>query len=74
MMAPEGTYLAWLDFSAFGLSDQQLQTKMIEEAGVVLNAGTMFGKQGTGHMRLNLACPKATLEAGLERIVKAFQE
>lgn len=74
MMAPEGTYLAWLDFSAFGLSDQQLQTKMIEEAGVVLNAGTIFGKQGTGHMRLNLACPKATLEAGLERIVKAFQE
>lgn len=74
MMAPEGTYLAWLDFSAFGLTDKQLQSKMIEEAGVVLNAGTIFGKQGTGHLRLNLACPRETLRVGLERIVKAFQK
>lgn len=72
MMLPEGTYLAWLDFSQLGLTDAQLQKRLVEEAGVVLNAGTIFGKQGNGHMRLNLACPKETLTAGLERIATVF--
>ncbi|KAF1298308.1 aminotransferase class I/II [Enterococcus sp. JM4C] len=72
VMSPEGTYLMWLDFSSFGLTDTELQTHFIEKAKVVLNSGIIFGSKGTGHMRLNIACPRATLEEGLARIVHSF--
>lgn len=73
-MKPEGTYLMWLDFSAFGLSDQEISDRLIHKGKVVLNPGYTFGPSGTQHMRLNLACPKATLAEGLERIRKAFED
>lgn len=72
-MRPEGTYLFWLDFSAYNLSDAALNKKMIEEAGVVLNGGFTFGPNGKQHMRLNIACPKDTLKQGLEQIAQAFK-
>lgn len=71
---PEGTYLIWLDFSAYNLSDSELEKKMIQEAKVVLNAGRSFGPAGTNHMRLNFACPRTTLAEGLERIASVFSE
>lgn len=66
-MKPEATYLVWLDFSAWKLTDDELNQKLIE-AGVGLNRGAQFGKGGAGHMRLNLGCPRATLIQALERI------
>lgn len=72
IMSPEGTYLLWLDFSAYGLTDEQLEQKMIHEAKVVLNSGLSYGPSGSQHMRLNVACPKATLLTGLKRIKKVF--
>lgn len=74
LLKPQGTYLLWLDFSAYGMSDKELEKKMIQEAGVVLNAGRTFGPAGKQHMRLNVACPKETLTQGLERIKAAFEE
>lgn len=71
-MAPEGTYLMWLDFRAYDLSPKALEDKLVQEAGVVLNNGAIFGKGGRGFMRLNLACPRETLAEGLERIRKVF--
>ena len=73
MMRPEGTYLIWLDFSELGLTDAQLQNQLVHKGKVVLNAGIIFGPHGTGHMRLNVACPKETLEEGLRRIKLAFE-
>ncbi len=70
----EGTYLMWLDFSAYGLSDRELQRKLIKEAKVVLNPGINFGPSGTQHMRINLACPRETLQKGLLQIAAAFTE
>ena len=70
-MKPEATYLIWLDFSAFSLSDTELNEKLIK-AGVGLNKGVQFGKQGTGYMRINIGCPRSTLEQALLRIKKAF--
>lgn len=72
MMRPEGTYLIWLDFSALGFSDAQLHKELVHKGKVVLNAGITFGPQGSQHMRLNIACPKATLKEGLERIKQTF--
>ncbi|KFN90276.1 aminotransferase, class II [Tetragenococcus muriaticus PMC-11-5] len=63
----------WLDFSAYHLSDKQLEDKLIQEAKVVLNPGISYGEKGTQHMRINIACPRDTLKEGLQRIAKAFQ-
>ncbi|MBL7965700.1 MAG: PatB family C-S lyase [Prolixibacteraceae bacterium] len=71
VMKPEATYLIWVDFSAYGLSDEALNQKLIE-AGVGLNRGVQFGKQGSGYMRINIGCPLSTLKEALARIKKAF--
>ncbi|MDR1859933.1 MAG: PatB family C-S lyase [Bacteroidales bacterium] len=70
-MPPDATYLAWLDFSSFGLTDDELNTRLIQ-AGVGLNRGSQFGQQGTGYMRLNFGCTRATLKTALQRIADAF--
>ena len=71
-MKPEGTYLVWLDFSAYDLDDEELHRKIKEEAKLILNVGSTFGKEGVSHARLNVATPKATLEDALDRLVKVF--
>ena len=66
---PEASYLAWLDFGAYGLTHKELADRLINEAKVVLNDGTAFG--GVAYQRcfrMNLGCPKATLLDALERI------
>jgi len=72
VIIPEATYMAWLDFSATGMSDKELKKFMIEKAGLGLNEGTQFGPGGSGFMRLNLACPRTTLLQALEQLKKAF--
>lgn len=72
MMLPEATFLAWLDFREYGLTENQLNKLLIEEAGVVMNKGSMFGTGGDGFFRLNFGCPKATLEEALNRIESAL--
>lgn len=71
---PEGTYLAWLDCRALGLTQPELRSFFAKEARVGLNDGATFGTQGTGFMRFNFGCPKATLLEGLERITAAYSQ
>lgn len=67
----EGTYLAWVDFSALGL-DQAVLNKMIsEDARLALNDGAMFGPEGEGFMRFNLACHRPILVEALKRLKTA---
>lgn len=63
----EGTYLQWLDCRALKLSPEE-QKKMMLEANLFLDEGTMFGKPGEGFERVNLACPSSVLEQALERL------
>lgn len=72
VMKPEATYLIWLDFSVFGLTDEALNQKLID-GGIGLNRGTQFGKQGNGFMRINIGCPRSIMEEALERIKQAFE-
>ena len=72
IIAPEGTYLLWLDFRAYGLSDEALNEKIIREAHLWLDDGPIFGAGGSGFQRINIACPWSTLEAGLKNLAKAF--
>lgn len=71
VMRPEATYLIWIDFSAMGLSDEDLNKKLIE-GGVGLNRGVQFGKQGSGFMRMNIGCTRVVLQEALERIKNVF--
>ena len=71
-MKPQGTYLVWLDFSAYGLSNEQIQEKLIKEAKVVLNDGLSFGKEGKCHARFNTATPLETVKEACQRIVAVF--
>ena len=82
---PEASYLAWLDFSDYGLTHEQLKDKLLNEAKVALNDGTTFGvrdhKGATTEIgdayrccfRLNLGCPKSMLLDALERIAQAVR-
>lgn len=72
VMQPEATYLIWLDFSAFGLTDEALSQKLID-GGVGLNRGVQFGKQGSGYMRMNIGCPRSVLQEAFGRIAKALR-
>ena len=67
----EGTYLPWVDVSAMGIPVQQLCDRLLKEASVWINPGTMYGPEtGTGHVRFNIACPRSRLKEALERIAK----
>ncbi len=72
-MKPEATYLVWLDFSAFGMKDAEINDRLVQ-AGVGLNRGIQFGRQGKGFMRLNLGCPRSVIKEALERIKRAFAD
>lgn len=72
VMKPEGTYLVWLDFSAYDIEQPELGEKLQKEAKVVLNDGAHFGKEGKAFARLNVATPFETIKEASERIAKAF--
>ena len=72
LIEPEGTYLLWLDFSAYGLTDEVLNEKIIRDAHLWLDDGPIFGAGGSGFQRINIACPWATLEQGLKNLAVAF--
>lgn len=65
----EGTYLVWMDCRTLGLSSEELERRLVAEAGLWLNAGTMYGVEGEGFMRWNIACPRTTLAEGLKRFL-----
>ncbi len=70
----EATYLLWLDCRGLGLTQNELAKFMIEEAGIGMNNGEMFGKNGVGFMRMNLACPRTTLEKALKQLKVAVDK
>lgn len=74
LVEPQGTYLIWLDFSALGLSDDQLDELITKKAGLFLNSGKMFGVGGSGFQRLNIACPRAVLKKALQNLAQAILE
>lgn len=72
MIRPEGTYLVWLDCSELDLKGKDIKDFMIYDVGVGMNDGRMFGTGGDGYMRINIACPKSTLENALHKLKKSI--
>ncbi len=69
---PQASFLVWLDCRALGMSHERLIDFFINEARLALNDGAMFGDEGTGFMRLNIASPRAEVIKAMERIEKAI--
>ncbi len=72
VMKPEATYLIWLDFTEYGMKNDEIMKFTIEKAKVGLNDGGRFGTGGDGWMRINIGCPRSILKEGLERLANAF--
>lgn len=70
----EGTYLIWMDCSALGIPSEELEHRLVNEAKLWLNAGTMYGAEGEGFMRWNIACPRSRMLEGLRRFAAFVQE
>lgn len=74
LIEPEGTYLIWLDCSALGFEDKELEKFIVEKAKLWLDSGYIFGKEGEGFQRINIACPRETLKKALEQLKEAVDE
>lgn len=72
LVEPEGTYLVLLNCRAYGLTDKELEQRLLYDAHLWVDMGYIFGPEGSGTFRLNLACPRATLAKGLDQLRSAF--
>jgi cystathionine beta-lyase len=72
LVEPDGTYLVWLDFRELGLDPRQLERFMSHEAGMAVNPGHWFGREGAGFARVNIACPRGVLKTALAQLDKAI--
>ena len=72
LIEPEGTFLLWLDFSALGLTDAEIDNRIVNRAKVWLDRGTMFGPEGEFYQRINVATPRRVLEEALNKIASAL--
>ncbi len=70
-VTPEATYLMWLDCRDLGMDDKTLESFFVQKAKLGLNTGVSFGKEGSGFMRLNVGCPRATLKEAMNRLKEA---
>ena len=69
----EGTYLVWIDCKCLGMKSAEIAEKLLKEEKLKLSPGTLYGDDGEGFIRLNIACPKSTLIKGVEKINNLFQ-
>ena len=73
LIEPDGTYLVWLDLRKLGLTEQQRQL-IVQDAKLWLDTGTLFGQGGEGFERINIACPRATIEQAMQRLEHAVHK
>lgn len=74
LVETQGTYLLWMDFSAYGLSQADLDLRVTNGAKLWLDGGTMFGEDGEGFQRMNIACPRSILTQALSQLRHEFGE
>ena len=71
---PEGTYLLWLDFKSLGMKEEQLKDLVENKAKLWLDSGAMFGPDGEGFERINIACPREILKQALTQLAEAVHD
>lgn len=73
MIKPEGTYMVWLDFRELNISPKELKHFLVHQAGVGMSDGILFGPEGEGFQRMNLACPRSLIIQGMTQLKKALK-
>ena len=73
MADPQGTYLLWLDMTAYGKTSDEL-IDLIAEEGAGMNSGAHYGEGYDGFVRMNVACPREQLKAGLDCVRRALEK
>ena len=73
VMRMEGTYLAWIDCSATGISADEIEDFLIRNNNVWVNSGAMYGNEGARFIRINMACPRRRLEEGTDRVIAGLK-
>ena len=71
-MIPEGSYIGWLDFRGYGLTDEEIHDRIYNKANVVLEDGKLFGTEGEGFQRICVPSPRSILQEAMERIAAQF--
>jgi len=74
LIHPEGTYLLWFDCRELGLDNQALRRFFIDEVGVGMNPGYVFGDCGGGFMRMNIGTPKKQVKQAMQQIALAIRK
>ncbi|HOO31981.1 MAG TPA: MalY/PatB family protein [Thermotogota bacterium] len=69
----EGTYLVWVDFRKLGLTHDQINDICLKGAKLALDQGMMFGEEGRGFQRFNIACPRSVLKTALVKLEKEIK-
>lgn len=71
---PQASFLIWLDCRELNLTQEKLVSLFIDGAGLALNDGSTFGKEGKGFMRMNIGCPLSTIEKALNKLKNAVSD
>lgn len=74
LVEPEGTYLLWLDFRELNLTEEELEDLIINKAKLWLDGGTMFGTEGVGFQRINIACSQKILIQAFTQLKEALKQ
>ncbi|MBQ8888757.1 MAG: PatB family C-S lyase [Bacteroidaceae bacterium] len=73
VIRPQASYLVWLDCRELGMTQDQLNDFFVEKARLALNDGAMFGEEGVGFMRLNIASPRSVIEQAMKQLAEAYE-
>lgn len=69
---PQASFLVWLDMRGLGMTHERIVDTIVNKAHLALNSGKMFGENGAGFVRLNVATPRKCLMEALEAMAEAF--
>ena len=70
----QGTYLLWISYEKLGITEEELEKWFLEKANVSVYMGSVFGNQGRGFIRLNIASPRTMLKEAYERMAAVYSE
>ncbi len=73
LIAPEGTFLVWLDFRQLGLDAKKLEKFLAQEAQLALSPGYWYGREGAGFARMTIGCPRETVQRALDNLAQAVK-
>jgi len=72
VIIPQASYLVFIDFSALQLNQKDIVALCTNRAHLALNDGSIYGEEGNGYMRINLACPRSVVRQALAQLKDAI--